>query len=135
MAQFPEGLVTISKPNSDLGKQVFFSVSFVKGGSSHLGIYFYRLQDKHRGTHSVRFDACEIAIFHHPIFLALCTAGETSGLLIERVDKHRKSHHFCSLSLERKHTTRAILEVTSHQIEWKMSKDPALPHSWDPPIV
>lgn len=43
MAQFPEGLVTISKPNSDLGKQVFFSLSFMRGGSrpalSHLGIY------------------------------------------------------------------------------------------------
>lgn len=24
MAQFPEELVTISKPNSDLGKQIFF---------------------------------------------------------------------------------------------------------------
>lgn len=31
MAQFPEGLVTISKPNSDLGKHFFLSASWGEG--------------------------------------------------------------------------------------------------------
>lgn len=40
------------------------------------------------------FDACEKVIFYHPIFLALCTASETTGLLIERKDEHRKIPSF-----------------------------------------
>lgn len=65
--------------------------------------------------------------FHHlVIFLALRTAIEMAGLLIERMDKHRKFHHFLSLCPQRRQAVLwQMLSSLTTKLRARAAKGPA----------